>query len=126
VLRSNAGFIIHIIYISYKYVSGNLFNSSTQIYTFKYLQNSKEYNKIAYNAINNKERPNYLSRSNRSCNLSTGLDEPVKTKFTRSSLREGKPFWNKDAFSLVYCKTVSSYRHKLLIIAVSTYRDIII
>jgi hypothetical protein len=45
--------------------------------------------KIAYNAINNKERPNYLSRSK---NLSTGLDEPVKPKFTRSSLREGKPF----------------------------------
>ena len=46
--------------------------------------------KIAYNAINNKERPNYLSRSK---NLSTGLDEPVKPKFIRSSLREGKPFW---------------------------------
>lgn len=43
--------------------------------------------KIAYNAINNKERPNYLSRSN---NLSTGLDEPVKPKFTRSA--KGKPF----------------------------------
>jgi hypothetical protein len=42
--------------------------------------------KIAYNAINNKERPNYLSRSN---NLSTGLDEPVKPKFTRSA--KGKP-----------------------------------
>jgi hypothetical protein len=28
---------------------------------------------IAYNAINNKERPNYLS---------SGLDEPVKPKFT--------------------------------------------
>jgi len=38
--------------------------------------------KIAYNAINNKERPNYLSRSNCSSNLSTGLDEPVKLKFT--------------------------------------------
>jgi len=37
--------------------------------------------KIAYNAINNKERPNYLSRSK---NTSTGLDEPVKPKFTRS------------------------------------------
>jgi hypothetical protein len=36
--------------------------------------------KIAYNAINNKERPNYLSRSK---NTSTGLDEPVKPKFTR-------------------------------------------
>ena len=35
--------------------------------------------KIAYNAINNKKRPNYLSRSN---NLSTGLDESVKPKFT--------------------------------------------
>jgi len=42
--------------------------------------------KIAYNAINNKERPNYLSRSK---NLSTGLDEPVKSKFTRSV--KGKP-----------------------------------
>ena len=42
--------------------------------------------KIAYNAINNKERPNYLSRSK---NLSTGLDEPVKPKFTRSA--KGKP-----------------------------------
>jgi len=43
--------------------------------------------KIAYNAINNEERPNYLSRSK---NLSTGLDEPVKPKFTRSG--KGKPF----------------------------------
>ena len=43
--------------------------------------------KIAYNAINNKERPNYLSRSK---NLSTGLDEPVKPKFTRSV--KCKPF----------------------------------
>jgi hypothetical protein len=42
--------------------------------------------KIAYNAINNKERPNYLSRNK---NLSTGLDEPVKPKFTRSV--KGKP-----------------------------------
>jgi len=42
--------------------------------------------KIAYNAINNKERPNYLSRRK---NLSTGLDEPVKPKFTRSV--KGKP-----------------------------------
>jgi len=42
--------------------------------------------KIAYNAINNKERPNYLSRRN---NLSTGLDEPVKPKFTCSV--KGKP-----------------------------------
>ena len=38
---------------------------------------------------NNKERPNYLSRSNRSCNTSTGLDEPVKPKFTR--FVKGKP-----------------------------------
>ena len=45
--------------------------------------------KIAYNAVNNKERPNYLSRSNRSCNTSTGLDEPVKPKFT--CLEIGKP-----------------------------------
>ena len=36
--------------------------------------------KIAYNAINNKGRPTYLSRSK---NSSTGLDEPVKSKFTR-------------------------------------------
>ena len=50
-------------------------NGSTNIY------------KIAYNAINNKERPNYLSRSK---NLSTGLDEPVKPKFTRSV--KGKPY----------------------------------
>jgi hypothetical protein len=42
--------------------------------------------KIAYNAINNKERPNYLSRRK---NLSTGLDEPVKPKFT--CLEIGKP-----------------------------------
>ena len=42
--------------------------------------------KIAYNAINNKERPNYLSRSK---NTSIGLDEPVKPKFTRSV--KGKP-----------------------------------
>jgi len=39
-------------------------------------------NKIAYNAINKKERPNYLSRSKK---LSTGLDEPVKPKFTLSA-----------------------------------------
>jgi transposase len=49
--------------------------------------------KIAYNAINNKERPNYLTRLtfglSRSKNLSTGLDEPVKPKFTRSV--KGKP-----------------------------------
>jgi hypothetical protein len=43
--------------------------------------------KIAYNTINNKARPNYLSRSK---NLSTGLDEPVKPKFTRSG--KSKPF----------------------------------
>ena len=43
--------------------------------------------KIAYNTINNKERPNYLSRSK---NLSTGLDEPVKPKFTRYA--KSKPF----------------------------------
>jgi len=35
--------------------------------------------KIAYNAINNKERPNYLSRSN---NLSGVLEEFPKSKFT--------------------------------------------
>lgn len=39
------------------------------------------------NAINNKEIPNYLSRSK---NLSTSLDEPVKPKFTRSA--KSKPF----------------------------------
>jgi len=38
-------------------------------------------------AINNKERPNYLSRSK---NTSTGLDEPLKPKFTRSV--KSKPF----------------------------------
>jgi len=49
-------------------------NGSTNIY------------KIAYNAINNKERPNYLSRSK---NLSGSLDELPKPKFTRSV--KGKP-----------------------------------
>jgi len=43
--------------------------------------------KIAYNAINNKERPNYLSRNNKS---SGSLDELPKSKFTRSA--KGKPF----------------------------------
>jgi hypothetical protein len=43
--------------------------------------------KIAYNAINNKERPHYLSRSK---NLSGSLDELPKPKFTRSA--KGKPF----------------------------------
>ena len=43
--------------------------------------------KIAYNAINNKERPNYLSRSNKS---SGSLDELPKPKFTRSV--KSKPF----------------------------------
>ena len=43
--------------------------------------------KIAYNAINNEERPNYLSRSK---NLSGSLDELPKPKFTRSA--KGKPF----------------------------------
>ena len=50
-------------------------NGSTNIY------------KIAYNAINNKERPNYLSRSKK---LSGSLDELPKSKFTRSA--KGKPF----------------------------------
>ena len=50
-------------------------NGSTNIY------------KIAYNAINNKERPNYLSRSK---NLSGSLDELPKPKFTRSA--KGKPY----------------------------------
>jgi hypothetical protein len=50
-------------------------NGSTNIY------------KIAYNAINNKERPNYLSRSK---NLSGSLDELPKPKFIRSA--KGKPF----------------------------------
>jgi len=35
---------------------------------------------ISYNTINNKTIPNYLSINK---NLSTGLDEPVKSKFTR-------------------------------------------
>jgi hypothetical protein len=43
--------------------------------------------KIAYNAINNKARPNYLSRSNKS---SGSLDELPKPQFTRSV--KGKPF----------------------------------
>jgi hypothetical protein len=43
--------------------------------------------KIAYNAINNTDRPNYLSRSNKS---SGSLDELPKPKFTRSG--KGKPF----------------------------------
>ena len=43
--------------------------------------------KIAYNVINNKERPNYLSRSN---NLSGFLEEFPKPKFTRSV--KSKPF----------------------------------
>ena len=43
--------------------------------------------KIAYNAINNKERPNYLSRSK---NLSGSLDELPKSKFTRSV--KSKPY----------------------------------
>ena len=42
--------------------------------------------KIAYNAINNKERPHYLSRSK---NLSGSLDELPKPKFT--CLEIGKP-----------------------------------
>ena len=50
-------------------------NGSTNIY------------KIAYNAINNKERPNYLSRRK---NLSGNLDELPKPKFTRSV--KGKPY----------------------------------
>ena len=50
-------------------------NGSTNIY------------KIAYNVINNKERPNYLSRSK---NLSGSLDELPKPKFTRSA--KGKPY----------------------------------
>jgi hypothetical protein len=43
--------------------------------------------RIAYNAINNKERPNYLSRSK---NNSGFLEEFPKPKFTRSG--KGKPF----------------------------------
>jgi len=50
-------------------------NGSTNIY------------KIAYNAIHNKERPNYLSRSK---NLSGSLDELPNPKFTRSV--KGKPY----------------------------------
>ena len=41
----------------------------------------KYYLKNKDNAINNKEIPNYLSRSK---TTSTGLNEPVKPKFTRS------------------------------------------
>lgn len=43
--------------------------------------------KIAYNAINNIERPNYLSRNK---NSSADLDESAKPKFTRSET--GKPY----------------------------------
>jgi len=43
--------------------------------------------KFAYNAINNKERPNYLSRTHKS---SGSLDELPKPKFTRSV--KSKPF----------------------------------
>ena len=43
--------------------------------------------KIAYDAINKKERSNYLSRSNKS---SGSLDELPNPKFTRSA--KGKPF----------------------------------
>jgi hypothetical protein len=46
-----------------------------------YLNNDKG------DAINNKERPHYLSRSK---NLSGSLDELPKPKFTRSA--KGKPF----------------------------------
>ena len=45
--------------------------------------------KIAYNVINNKARPNYLSRSNHSCNSSGFLEEFPKSKFT--CLEIGKP-----------------------------------
>jgi hypothetical protein len=47
-------------------------------------ENPKPYSfyKIAYNAINNKERPNYLSRSK---NLLGSLDELPKPKITRSA-----------------------------------------
>jgi len=47
--------------------------------------------KIAYNAINNKERSNYLSRSK---NNSGFLEEFPKPKFTRSSLRVSKKVFN--------------------------------
>ena len=43
--------------------------------------------KNAYNAINNKETPHYLSRRK---NLSTDLHEPAKPKFTCSE--KGKPY----------------------------------
>jgi hypothetical protein len=43
--------------------------------------------KIAYNAINNIERQNYLSRNK---NSSADLDESAKPKFTRSET--GKPY----------------------------------
>jgi hypothetical protein len=51
-----------------------------------YVNGATNIYKIAYNAINNKERPNYLSRSN---NLSGFLEEFPKSKFTR--LEIGKP-----------------------------------
>ncbi len=41
--------------------------------------------KIASNAINNKARPNYLSRSN---NLSGNLEELPQSKFIRSVMRK--------------------------------------
>lgn len=61
-------------------------------YWNRYVNGATNIFKIVYNAINNKERLNYLSRSNRSCNLPGSLDELPKSKFTRSSLRESKPF----------------------------------
>lgn len=51
-----------------------------------YKKTCKNIYKIAYNAINNKERPTYLSRSN---NLSGFLEEFPKPKFT--CLEIGKP-----------------------------------
>ena len=53
-------------------------------YWNRYVNSATNIYKIAYNAINNKERSNYLSRRNRSYNLSTGLDESVKPKITCS------------------------------------------
>ena len=55
-------------------------------YWNRYVNGSTNIYKIAYNAINNKARPNYLSRSK---NLSGSLDELPKPKFT--CLEIGKP-----------------------------------
>ena len=55
-------------------------------YWNRHLNGATNIYKIAYNAINNKERPNYLSRSN---NSSGNLEGFPKSKFT--CLEIGKP-----------------------------------